>query len=554
MSIISSLRTKLLSKFLPGPLSLGAEVSKDCVKLALVKIESHSLASLLDYALIPLNIKDQQNKREAVSVIAGVLKEKKLFTATDVKIAISGDNVDSKRITLPHMPKDEIGQALRLQAKDMFLLNAEESILDFEILKEDVDDDGTKVLDIIATMAKNSLVEEKLSSFKESEVITSGVIPVAYCLSNLCTLSKDKYKDPVALVDLGTSSSTLTIMTKGEVRFIRQMGCGGEDFTKAIAGTSVPGKEGAGFSLDEAERLKKQAGVPDGSQHQVLDGIPLQHLSALLRPIVEKMATDIKRSFDYYVSQFDEGNISRVILTGGASKLKNLATELSSRLQLPVEDLKIPKKLKLELSKDKAETVVRDFPMISPSIGAALGDFKGVNLIPDSYKGEVARRIKRLSIRIVFIVISLVLLMLHGLNVAQEKALKNVLLAKGPEWQKLQDAQNLHRMISQKNNIINQTLENQAPLYYILKTLSSLVPNEVYFEDIRIENKASHLIIKGITLETKDTAEVSLAGFIKSMEDSSLFNNVLLDSSKDVIVSERDAVEFQISCDLIEKI
>ena len=66
----------------------------------------------------------------------------------------------------------------------------------------------------------------------------------------------------------------------------------------------------------------------------------------------------------------------------------------------------------------------------------------------------------------------------------------------------------------------------------------------------RIENNARNIIMDGIAFEKSDIGEVIISKFIKSLEDSTLFHNVLLESTQDVKVSKNKALEFKISCDL----
>ena len=122
--------------------------------------------------------------------------------------------------------------------------------------------------------------------------------------------------------------------------------------------------------------------------------------------------------------------------------------------------------------------------------------------------------------------------------------------AEKPQWQKLQEVQELHSKISQKNAIMKQTLSNQVPVYYVLKALSELIPQYIYFRRLTIKEQATVMEIEGIVLETNETAEVTLANFIKTLEDSDFFNSFLLDSTQDVEISKRKALEFKISCKL----
>jgi hypothetical protein len=56
--------------------------------------------------------------------------------------------------------------------------------------------------------------------------------------------------------------------------------------------------------------------------------------------------------------------------------------------------------------------------------------------------------------------------------------------------------------------------------------------------------------MQGIALETPQTAEVIIANFIKQLESSPFFNNVLLASSSDTEIDSKKAVEFEINCGL----
>lgn len=562
MAKTDKITKNLLSKLIPAPLTLGVEVSEYSIKMVLLKQESPHSASVLDYAIIPLVAKMVSTKLSPLSVIKNILKEKKLFTARQAKLAVSGPELDCKRVTLPFMPKKEIAQALRLEAKDRFLFNIEEAVLGYEVVEEVTAKDGTRRMELIASAAKSAIIDERLSFFEDTRVAPSVVIPAAYCLYNLYRLSKEwESAEPVALIDIGASTTTVVIIKEGKIRFIRQLGCAGKDFTEAMTQALVSDKGKIELSPEEAEELKIQSGFPDESAQPIKEGIFAQQVSSMLRPVVEKLATEIKRSFEYYTSQFDEGRVNKVIITGGSSKLKNINVQFSHQLKdvypqfsqtlsIPIENLEIPEGLKTNLIPERADSFKKDFPLLAVAVGAALNSPQGINLIPPSYQAQKIKKIKRISIRIIFIVISLILLTFYLFNSAQEKLLQNLLAAKQPQWQKLLEIQNLHSSIVQKNAIIEHTLKNQVPLYYVFKALSNLIPKGVYLESLSIIDKANRLEMVGVILETTDSAEVTLANFIKALEDSPFFNNVNLISSQDTEKLGRGALEFNISCNL----
>ncbi len=61
-----------------------------------------------------------------------------------------------------------------------------------------------------------------------------------------------------------------------------------------------------------------------------------EKLSAAVKPIADRLATELRRSFDYFVTQLNSGEIKRVHLSGGGATLKGLAEYLSTQLNIPI--------------------------------------------------------------------------------------------------------------------------------------------------------------------------------------------------------------------------
>jgi len=542
------------ARFMPSLPILGVETSQRFVKMAVLKRESDSSASLLDYFIIPLNKDEGYGKEGFVSKVTNLLKALKLPHNIQVKFVASGSKIDSKRISLPSMPVDDISQALRWQAKDHFLLNVDESVLDFEVLethKRASDSDG---IEVIANIANNRFVDERISFAEKvfkANFTPTVLTPVAYCLYNLYMLGKPQaITGPIAIIDIGNSTTTIAIIKNNKIRLIRQVGISGQDFTESMAGTLTSESGEIELSPDKAEALKREIGIPDESEELLKGGLSARQVSSMIRPVLERLTNDIRRSFEYYSSQFKEGDVAKIILSGGTSKMKNIKPHIFAILSMPVELLDVPDNLKLKLNGEMVENFNQDFPIIAPCIGAALADPKKMNLLPEFYKKQDIKKIKKISIRLVFILITLMLLAFYSFDFGHEKVLCKVLDAKGPQWQKLQEVQALYAQIAQKNSIMNQTLKRQVPLYYIFKSLSNLIPREMYLRSIIVKENATGMSMEGIVLETSETAEVTLAKFIRVLEDSEFFHNVLLDSTEDVQVSKRQALEFKISCNL----
>jgi len=545
---------KISSKFMPPLPSIGIELAANCIKVVFVKQESEGTASLLDYFILKFDKEDGYDEPATASKVKSLVEGMGLPQAVLSKFAISGAKVDSKRILLPFMPKEDIAQALRWQAKDYFLLNVDESMLDFEMLQEKISEDGTKSIEVIANIVDNGLINSKLEFGDKvfvNEFAPSVAMPVGYCLCNIYTLgNQDDIGNPIVLIDIGDSTTTIAVMKDKRVRLIRQIGVSGADFTKALTETLMSETGKIELSLDEAEALKQKVGIPGESTQQIEGNISTGQINSLLRPVVERLTNDIRTSLNYYASQFNEGKVGKLFISGGTSRLKNIDSHLSQKLSLPVELLKVPDRLNIELTDDKLEDLKQDFTLIAPAIGAALSNPEGMNLMPTAFRSQSIDRIKKISTRLIFTIAILVLSCFYMFDFGHERILKKILIAKQPQWQELQKIQELYLKIAQKNSIVNHTLKNQVPLYYIFKSISNFIPRDGYLRKMVINDDATNLQLEGVIIETGETGEVVIAEFIRALEDSDLFNNVLLSSTQDIKISRKQAMEFKISCKL----
>ena len=551
MEDIKNTIKRVLLSFVTPSLPLGAEISDTSIKLVLVRQDSPVQATLLDYAIIPLVPQGSSAAATPSSIIKNLLKEKKIFSATEARFVVSGPQVDSKRISLPAMPKDEMAQAISFQAKDHFLVDTQDSMLDFEQIDEKPGESGSKNIEIIATIAKNSLIDDRLSLFGDTQAPPSVVVPVAYGLFNLCRLGKCHKKEesetPMALIDIGSTTTTIVIIKYGKIRFIRQCGCAGNDFTNALMGTITTQRGRVEITREKAEELKRKIGIPSASAHELPEGLSAQQAISMLSPVIERLAGEIKRSFSFYQSEYNEGAVGSVCITGGTSRIKNIDAVLTEKLSMQVKLMDVPSGLVVKLPQEKVESFAADFPLIAPAIGAAISNPSELNIIPESYKKQRVDSLKRLTISGVMVVVIITLFVSYLFNIGEKMSLNKEMQGKQPQIDKLKDLKSLNIMIQQKNEIIEHTLRQQTPLYYVLKALSIITPPPVYIESIDIKENASKIRIRGIVRETAETGEGTLAKFIKALESSVIFSEVSLISCEDCVRENEAGLEFEIN-------
>ena len=113
------------------------------------------------------------------------------------------------------------------------------------------------------------------------------------------------------------------------LRLARNISTGGTAVTKAIA-------DALSLEVPAAQTLKEERAQLLLEGQQPGDNTLVQVHEAIL-PVINSIFTEVRRSLDYYQTRSRGQAVSKVILTGGTAKLKNLAPFLSEELGLPVE-------------------------------------------------------------------------------------------------------------------------------------------------------------------------------------------------------------------------
>ncbi len=160
----------------------------------------------------------------------------------------------------------------------------------------------------------------------------------------------------IALVDIGAGITNLVIMEDGQVRFARVVAVGGDDWTDALV-------EVLGLPFEEAEEAKVRVGLPplSGDRYQDVPSELLDRAETIFN-VLEREAmrfiSEIRRSFEYFVSQSPGAEIDGVVVSGGAARLRSFAEYLARGLQTsviegrPLDSMNVHPKVMQEIGKE----------------------------------------------------------------------------------------------------------------------------------------------------------------------------------------------------------
>lgn len=77
---------------------------------------------------------------------------------------------------------------------------------------------------------------------------------------------------------------------------------------------------------------------PSGGQEVTEAPVETADLSALVQPLAERLLAEIRRSLEYFSSQEDGVQVTKMVVTGGAAKLSGLKEFLAARLNMEIAE------------------------------------------------------------------------------------------------------------------------------------------------------------------------------------------------------------------------
>ncbi len=284
------------------------------------------------------------------------------LSSRKVVVGIGNQKVVVRQVELPWMPLEELRKSLAFQVQDYIPMPVEDAILDFHPLEDLINPAGARVLRVLLVAAARTMVSSTLAAVEKA-----GLRPALVDLTSFAVLRSQATSGGTftggteALVDIGASVTNIVIHQGGVPRFVRILLMGGGDITDAVA-------ERLGVPIDEAEVLKRTTGLA-----VVPAQIDPHPANRAIESTGSALVEEVRGSLDYYLAQPDAARISRVVLSGGGSRLSGLVHRLSAAPRLPVEPARPMAVLRTGRTGFTADELAVVEPMVTVPVGLALG-------------------------------------------------------------------------------------------------------------------------------------------------------------------------------------
>ena len=302
---------------------LGIDISSSSVKLLELskqgdrfKVESYAVEPLPANAVVEKNITD-------VEAVGEALKKLLSKARTGVKqaaVAVSGSAVITKMIQMNSgINEFEMEDQIALEADQYIPYPLDEVAIDFEVVgPSESNPDQVDVL-LAACRKENVAIREDAL---EIASLNARVVDVeAYALERAYQLIEPQLESHgeellVAVVDIGATMTTLSVLVDGKTVYTREQIFGGKQLTEEI-------QRRYGLSMEEAGLAKKQGGLPDDYEPEVL------------LPFREAVVQQVARALQFFFGASQYNAVDYVVLAGGTASIAGLPEMVEEKTGTP---------------------------------------------------------------------------------------------------------------------------------------------------------------------------------------------------------------------------
>ncbi|WP_070885969.1 pilus assembly protein PilM [Pseudomonas sp. D1-3] len=341
---------------------LGIDISSTSVKLlelsrsgSRYKVEAYAVEPLPANAVVEKNIAELEGVGQALSRVLAKAKT----SVRSVSVAVAGSAVITKTVEMEAgLSDDELENQLKLEADQYIPYPLEEVAIDFEV--QGISPRNPERVEVLLAACRKENVEVREAALALAGLTAKVVDVEAYALERAYDLLAEQLGGghdelTVAVVDIGATMTTLSVLHNGRTIYTREQLFGGRQLTEEI-------QRRYGLSVDEAGLAKKQGGLPDDYESEVL------------QPFKDALVQQVSRSLQFFFAAGQYNDVDYILLAGGTASIPDLDRLIQQKIGTqtlvanPFADMALSGKV-------NAGALASDAPALMIACGLAMRSF-----------------------------------------------------------------------------------------------------------------------------------------------------------------------------------
>ncbi|NOZ09152.1 MAG: pilus assembly protein PilM, partial [FCB group bacterium] len=235
----------------------------------------------------------------------------------------------------PRLKTGDLNDLVAWHAKKNLPFSSDHAVINWEQIKSP---EKSLKDDIVISAGDRSVIEKSIAVFEKHNLklrfySTIPVIMWKTFIQNYPDLNQGCY----VLVRMGEMRTVVTVINSHKLAFSREIAIGADDLYKAVMKKVTADDKSLQIDLPLARQLLKKYGFPkDRTGISENSHIDLYKISIFLRPVVERITSELNRSLNYFKKQNPDLNWEAILFDGIASTFPNLVQTISESLNLKV--------------------------------------------------------------------------------------------------------------------------------------------------------------------------------------------------------------------------
>jgi type IV pilus assembly protein PilM len=344
------------------PALIGIDISSSAVKvLELSKSGEHYRVERYAVEPLPQNAM-VEHKITEVEPVADAVERAIKRSGTRVKhvaVAVPAAHVITKTIKMAaNLNEQERQTQIEMEADHYIPYPLDEVNLDFSVIGPS--EGNPDEVDVLMAACRKEIVDDYLAVVQSPGLVPTVVDIETYAMENAYSLLATHMpgggmEKTVAVLDVGATTTNINVIHNNHSVYTRDHVFGGRQLTEEI-------QRRYGLSYEEAGLAKKQGGLPDNYQTDVL------------RPFMEAMCQEIMRALQFFYSSSPFNSVDHILLAGGCAQIAGVDELVAARIGVPTMVANPFASMSLN-SRIKPQLLANDAPSLLVTCGLAMRNF-----------------------------------------------------------------------------------------------------------------------------------------------------------------------------------
>ncbi|MGH8348953.1 MAG: pilus assembly protein PilM [Pseudomonas sp.] len=341
---------------------LGIDISSTSVKLLELsrqgeryRVEAYAVEPLPVGAVIEKNIAELEGV--GLALVRALARAR--TGLKNVAVAVAGSAVITKTIEMDAgLSEDEMESQLKVEADQYIPYPLDEVAIDFEV--QGISVRNPERVNVLLAACRKENVEVREAALTLAGLTARVVDVEAYALERSVGLLASRLavsgeRLTVAVVDIGATMTTLSVLQNGRIIYTREQLFGGRQLTEEI-------QRRYGLTLEQAGLAQKKGGLPD------------DYVGEVLQPFREALVQQVSRSLQFFFASGQYSRVDHILLAGGTASVPGLDRLVERQLGTPTQ-VANPFSEMILGSKVNGAALASDAPALMIACGLALRSF-----------------------------------------------------------------------------------------------------------------------------------------------------------------------------------